>query len=278
MDSAAAVTDGVAADFVAMTFNIRTDRGLDGRNSWWFRRRATVAAIRAVAPDIAGLQEVRRLQRRYLVAELPEYELVSAGRRSGRKRGEHCPVLVSRKRFAVEDWDVRRFRGGRRGRIATIVRLVDRGSGERLGAVSTHFDHRSAAARNRSAAALALWVRETPGPWVVMGDLNATAVDPSVQTMLSAGLRDTLGHLGPRGAGVATAHAWTGRVDGARIDHILVTGDVEVVEARIVRDRPGGRLPSDHWPVVARLRLRSAASGARPRARPRTHPRARPGR
>ena len=242
------------SELVAMTFNIRTARGLDGRNSWWFRRRSTVAAIRAVAPDVAGLQEVRRLQLRYLTAHLPEYEFVSAGRGDGRMRGEHCPILLRRERFAVEEWGVRWFSDGRRGRIATIVRLAERGSDDRLGAVSTHFDHRSAAARSRSGAALGRWVREEPGPWLVMGDLNATVDDPSVQTMLSAGLRDALAHLGPRGAGLGTAHAWSGGTDGARIDHILVTAELEVVEAYIARDRPGGRLPSDHWPVVARLR------------------------
>ena len=244
----------MTGDLVVMTFNIRTDRGLDGRNSWWFRRRATVAAIRAVAPDVAGLQEVRRLQLRYLAAQLPEYEFVSAGRNNGRMRGEHCPVLVRRERFAVEEWGVRWLGDARRGRIATVVRLVERETAGRIGAVSTHFDHRSADARSRSAAALTLWVRGDPGQWVVMGDLNATVVDPSVQTLLAAGLRDALAHVGPRGPGAATAHAWRGGEDGARIDHILVTAGFDVVEARIVRERPGGRLPSDHWPVVARLR------------------------
>jgi endonuclease/exonuclease/phosphatase family metal-dependent hydrolase len=250
------------SDLVAMTFNIRTDHGLDGRNSWWFRRRSTVAAIRDVMPDLAGLQEARPLQVRYLAARLPEYEFVGAGRGKGRRRGEHCPVLVRRERFAVDEWDVRSFSRGKWGRIATIVRLAERGSSAPLGVVCTHFDHRSEPARRRSAAAVALWIREKPGPWIVLGDLNATAVAPSVQTMLSAGLHDALAHLGPRGPGLATAHAWRGGADGPRIDHILISAGLEVVEARIVRDRPGGRLPSDHWPVVARLRRTPA------RARP----------
>ncbi len=240
-------------DLTAMTFNIRTQRGLDGRNSWWLRRRATVDAIRAVAPDVAGLQEVRRAQLRYLAAQLPDYEILSRGRDNG-KRGEHCPILFRRDRFVVDRWDVRWFNVRHRGRIATIAALVERGSTARLGVACTHFDHRSAEARARSAAALALWVREMEGPRVVMGDFNATVVETCMQTMLSTGLRDALGHLAPRGADLATAHAFTGRSDGARIDHILISADLEVVEARIVRDRPGGRLPSDHWPVVARLR------------------------
>ena len=49
----------------------------------------------------------------------------------------------------------------------------------------------------------------------------------------------------------ATHHSFSGRVKGTRIDHILVPGGVQVTDARIVHDRPSGRLPSDHWPVVA---------------------------
>ena len=48
-------------------------------------------------------------------------------------------------------------------------------------------------------------------------------------------------------------HDFTGAVDGDRIDHILVTRSWKVVEAAVSHYRPGGRLPSDHWPVVATL-------------------------
>src|SRR5437763_2215081 len=110
----------------ALTFNIRTDRGLDGLNSWWFRRSATVDVIRAVAPDVVALQEVRRLQLGYLVDHLPDYEFVGRGvgrgRGKGRTRGEHCPVLFRPDRFVLDDWCVRWFGEHERGRSATFVR------------------------------------------------------------------------------------------------------------------------------------------------------------
>jgi endonuclease/exonuclease/phosphatase family metal-dependent hydrolase len=244
----------MSVELTAMTFNIRTDRGMDGLNTWWLRRKATVDTILGVAPDVAALQEVRRLQLGYLIAELSDYEVLSQGRANGRNRGEHCPVLFRRDRFVVDQWGVRWFSNNQRGRIATIVQLRERDGGAPLGVVSTHFDHRSAATRGRSAAALAIWLRATPGPWVVMGDMNATVVEASMQTMLSTGFRDALGHLAPRGPDLATSHHFTGRTDGSRIDHILISGGLEVIDATIVRERPRGRLPSDHWPVAARLR------------------------
>lgn len=237
-----------------MTFNIRTDRGLDGRNSWFLRRHALVDAIREVDPDVAGLQEVRRIQLGFLRAQLPEYGFLSAGRANGRQRGEHCPILYRHGRFDVVRWEVRWFSEDQTGRIATLAQLTDRATGARVCVANTHLDHRSAERRTNSAAALSVWLRAWEGPWIVLGDFNATAVEAGVATLLASGLRDALVQLPPRGAGAATAHRFTGGHDGVRIDHILVSPAFEVVSSSIVRTTPNGRLPSDHWPVVALLR------------------------
>jgi endonuclease/exonuclease/phosphatase family metal-dependent hydrolase len=90
----------------------------------------------------------------------------------------------------------------------------------------------------------------------VVGDLNATVADPAVALLLAGGLRDTLPGLGARGPLAATHHAWDGSTDGTRIDHVLVDADWDLLDARIDHTRPGGRPPSDHWPVVAEVVLR----------------------
>jgi endonuclease/exonuclease/phosphatase family metal-dependent hydrolase len=246
-----------------MTFNIRNGRGLDGRNLWWLRRRATAAVINAARPDVAGLQEVYRFQRRYLAGRLDGCRLVGAGRNDGGARGEAAPVLYRDQRFELQRSETRwlsgtpkvagsRTWGNRSPRIVTMAWLRDRGSGERLGAVSTHLDEASAPARRRSAEAILRWLgEEDDRPWVVLGDLNTTADDDAVRVLLDGGYRDTLAGLPGRGPGAGTEHAWKGRDDGKRIDFVLVPARWEVREAHIGRERPGGRLPSDHWPVMA---------------------------
>ena len=241
-------------DLTAMTFNIRTDRGLDGRNSWFLRRRAVVATIREVGPDVAGLQEVRRLQLAYLRAQLPEYGFLSAGRANGRRRGEHCPVLYRRDRFTVERWEVRWFAEKQSGRIVTLARLRD--AATVVNVANTHFDHRSEVRRAESGVVLSTWLQAEDGPWIVLGDFNATAADAGVTALLDGGLHDALAHLPVLGPGVATSHRFTGGHDGARIDQILVSPAFEVRTAEIVHSGPGSRLPSDHWPVAAVLGLR----------------------
>lgn len=215
------------------------------------RRRATAQAIQEIAPDLAGLQEVRPLQLRYLRRALPAYGFLSKGRAKLEGKGEHCPILYRRDRFHVERWDVRWFAPDQPDRIATIAGF------ETFGVVNTHLAERSEAARAASATTLVRWMADSPAPWIVLGDLNATPDDPPVRALLEAGFRDVLADLPADGPGAATGHEWTGKTDGRRIDHILVSPEFEVVEASIVRRRPFGRLPSDHWPVVARLSLRS---------------------
>lgn len=252
-------------DLAVMTFNVRNSRGLDGRHLWWLRRRSTVEAIRRPRPDIVGLQEVRRGQFRYLRSRLVEYEGVGAGRDDGRRRGESCPVLWRRDRVRLEHWEVRWFSDtprvpGSRGwgnhspRLVTLAWMAELATGATFGVAVTHLDAASASSRVRSGDALAAWLAEAAEvPWIVLGDLNATAEDPAVVVLRAAGWRDALADVPAHGSGAGTSHAFTGRVDGARIDHILVPDSWTVASSQILRDRPLGRLPSDHWPVVAQV-------------------------
>jgi endonuclease/exonuclease/phosphatase family metal-dependent hydrolase len=48
-----------------------------------------------------------------------------------------------------------------------------------------------------------------------------------------------------------------GETAGEKIDYVLVPPGTEVVSAAIVRTSRGGRYPSDHFPVVARVRFPS---------------------
>src|SRR5262245_55396519 len=59
--------------FCAMTFNIRYDEPADGRHAWPHRRALVVAAIRAHAPDLIGLQEANAVQFAESAAALEGY-------------------------------------------------------------------------------------------------------------------------------------------------------------------------------------------------------------
>jgi endonuclease/exonuclease/phosphatase family metal-dependent hydrolase len=250
------------------SFNVRTGFGPDGRHSWPLRAGACAAAIAGLRADVIGLQEVRLFQERGLARRLRGCAGAGAGRDDGRCRGERCTVVYRTARLRLEAWTVRWFSdtpwlpgsrswGNPIPRIVTLCRFADLWSGERLGLANLHWDGASPASRVRGAEALLEWL-DPALPWLVVGDLNATAGDPSVEHLVAGGLTDTLARLGYRGPGSATHHAWDGSTDGTRIDHVLAGPRWEVLDAFIDHARPGGRLPSDHWPVVADVVLREA--------------------
>lgn len=257
----------------AMTFNIRVDVASDGVNAWPQRRALVAELIRHEAPDVLGLQEVLLHQKRDLEAALPEYAMAGVARGDGKEAGEFSPLAWRRDRFDLvrsgtfwlsstpdapsKGWDAAL------PRIATWAVLRERASGRLVRVLNTHFDHVGVEARAESAALIARWVVQGPNaglPAIVLGDLNSTpdsepyrrlADDARAELTDSRAMTSTPPY-GPPGT-------FTGfRIDSdaaAPIDHIFVTPDVAVDGYAVITQHWGGRLPSDHYPVLATLRL-----------------------
>ena len=277
------------------TFNIRNGIAVDGFDSWPFRRRATARAIARLDADLIGLQEVYGFQQRYLLHLLPGFAATGAGRTDGRHRGERCTVLYRRARLILDGSATRWFSdtpdlpgstgwGNRLPRIVTIARFTDAEHGRSFVFANCHLEGWPPIARHRSAAALATWL-DHDLPAIVAGDLNAEPDDPTVRTLLDSGLRDVFAaqrtpnqesprlrdseanslpaietDRGARTASVDAAPPTTtggfhGRAERRRIDYLLVTREWEVEEAAVAAFRRHRRLPSDHLPVTATLRL-----------------------
>jgi endonuclease/exonuclease/phosphatase family metal-dependent hydrolase len=237
------------------TFNIRNGRAMDLVNAWPMRRHATATTIAGLGVDVIGLQEVFEFQRRYLGQRLASFRWFGEGR-DGARAGEQCPIGVSGRSVSVLDdrtlWygdtPGGRLPGASFPRIATVVRCRDELSGAEFTVVNTHLDEHLATNRSTSTRQLLEWL-DPAAPAVVLGDFNCGPDDAAV-----------IGPLARAGYQLAeltggTAHDFTGKADGPRIDHIFASPHWTIEEAEVVHDRPGGRLPSDHWPVRATLRL-----------------------
>jgi predicted extracellular nuclease len=103
--------------------------------------------------------------------------------------------------------------------------------------------------RLAQARALAAALRAGPRPLVIVGDLNAPDSSAVIQSLLAIGLRDAFASAG-RGYGYTYGHTLRPAFSFLRIDHVLLSEDVEVVRAFV-----GGKDASDHRPVIADLRL-----------------------
>jgi vancomycin resistance protein VanJ len=122
------------------------------------------------------------------------------------------------------------------------------------------------AARGRAAGGLAEWetnfqdrlaqaiqlaaaVSQAKHPVIVAGDLNADERSPVVRRLLATGLRDAYSSAAI-GYGYTLGHDLRPGFSFLRIDHVLVSPDIGVLDCR-----PGGREGSQHRPVLADLLL-----------------------
>jgi endonuclease/exonuclease/phosphatase family metal-dependent hydrolase len=260
--------EAIALD--VMTFNIRTAEGRDGDNAWPHRKHVVAETIARSSPHLVGLQEVLAEQIAYLETELPEYRWIGVDRglNGGRGLSEATPIFY---RYAelvpIESgtfWlgdppDGRRSRRGG-SRIVTWARFHHLETGRQIYAYNTHFTLRRGPRQLESAARINEHIAALPegSAVVVMGDFNAVAESSDTwEVATSQGLRDAWVIAGDRHGPSVTANGFGPPPEGwnGRIDWILVRGPVEVLTVSTIVHSVDGRYPSDHYPVLAALRV-----------------------
>jgi endonuclease/exonuclease/phosphatase family metal-dependent hydrolase len=203
--------------------------------------------------------------------DLPGYEFVGVARDDGKDKGEYSPLGFRSDRFALiasgtfwlsptpavpgKGWDAAY------PRVASWARLKDKAAKRSLLVVNTHMDHVGTTARLEGARQIRRWIasQRKPGETtVLMGDFNSPTGSPAYAAIIGPGpgaLRDSLTisrtpHFGPLGTFTAFK---VEQVEAAPIDHIFVSDDVTVLRHATLTQQSGGRLPSDHYPVLADL-------------------------
>ena len=275
-----------AGDLDVMTFNIQ-DQTIAGADVYVSsgRRRAAAQVVANARPDVLGTQEMLPEQ----VAALQE-DLTAAGLRYawyGRPRvsdeggrpddyNETNAVFWNTDALdAVDRGDVwfcppgepavqgciDRGPGWRAGdpRMATWVRLRDKGSGAELVAVNTHLDAEPPQARERGAERIVELVRKVAGdtPVVLTGDFNSGPDAAPHRVLLADGFVDVWPAAQRTGPDWGTFNRTDPKAPapGPRIDRVYTRPGLTVVAAVGDTYRPGGVFPSDHYPVVSRIRL-----------------------
>lgn len=268
-----------------MSFNIRYGTANDGENRWELRRDLVIDTIREFDPDLLGTQEVLAFQAEFLRDRLPDYKFIGAGRIDGKLEGEMTAIFYRRDRFeqleAGHFWlsETPEIPGSRSWdsslpRMVSWVRLrpsTVKGDTTQHDLVlfNTHFDHQGETARLESARLLQRTAREIAGDAsiIITGDFNAPArfgEDEPYQALLGVhesmtrDLIDTFRQSHPESIdGEGTFGGFRGDTEGPRIDWILVSPHVAVLEAGIDRRQDHDRYPSDHYPVTAIVRLKA---------------------
>ncbi|MGI8671537.1 MAG: endonuclease/exonuclease/phosphatase family protein [Luteitalea sp.] len=267
-DSAWAQT-ATAHTLRVMSFNIRYGTADDGDNHWDTRKAFLADVIRTEAPDVVGVQEALDAQLRYLFETVPGYAMVGVGRDDGMRAGEYSAILYRTDRLQVSRSDTFWFSdtpervaskhwGNNITRICTWAQFRS-AEGRTFYLYNVHLDHQSQPSREKAVALLRATIeaRDPVAPVIVTGDFNAGERNAAITRILEGGLlRDTFRVRHPDGTPVGTATGFTfGKVDGEKIDYVLTTPDIDVLDAAIVRTAREQRYPSDHFPVTATVRL-----------------------
>ena len=278
-----AAADEQTADLSVMSFNIRYGTANDGENHWEKRHEQVFGVMGQYDCDVVGLQEALRFQIDQIREALPQYGEIGVGRDDGKTKGEYSGILYRKNRLKVTDsgtfWlsDTPEVVGSTSWgntitRICTWGRFVQRRTGKPFYIFNVHLDHRSQPSREKSAVLLAQRIRdrEYNDPVIVTGDFNAGEKNPAIrylkgdfeQSAAEAGLRknpvplvDTFRVLHPEATEVGTFNSWRGERSGEKIDYVFALPGADILEAMIIFNTPGGRCPSDHFPVMARFSL-----------------------
>ncbi|MDQ3963657.1 MAG: endonuclease/exonuclease/phosphatase family protein [Actinomycetota bacterium] len=248
-----------------MSFNIRFDTILDSPGNRWADRVASVVeTVRRCDPDVVGFQEALRPQLADLTAAFPGYQGIGKPRDVG-ETAEYVPLFFRARRFDLDEsgdfWlsptpDTEGSRGWDTDvpRHCTWAKIRDTRSGSRFAVFNTHLDRWGRVARVEASRVIVTRVALAPDlPSVVLGDLNAEEASEPLATLRNAGFLDTFREIHPDAVDVQTVHHY-GETSGTRkLDYILCDVRWRVLSADIIRAPAEGRLPSDHYPVVADL-------------------------
>lgn len=267
---------GRAADpLVVMTYNLRY-ASAQPPNAWLDRRPLMRDCIRGLLPDLIGTQEGVYAQLKELAADLPEYEWLGLGRDGG-SRGEFMAIYYKRARFEPLEYDHFWLSdtpdvvgsttwGNSNRRMVTWIRFKDRTTNQEFYLLNTHFDHQIQGAREKSAKLIRERVAKlNPAlPIILTGDFNATAGDnPAYDVLVGDGYFTDTWKTAAERKGDPTLNTFNGFKpavhDSQRIDWILTHGAVETATIQIIDFARDGQYPSDHFPLVAWLRLGSPA-------------------
>ncbi|MCP3045479.1 endonuclease/exonuclease/phosphatase family protein [Xanthomonas euvesicatoria] len=251
-----------AAPLRVMSFNVRVPADTDGDKRWQVRRAAMVALIKQTHPDVFGTQELVSEQAAFLAEQLPDYRWFGQGRR-GDDSDEHMGVfydarvlqVVESGNFWLSDTPERAGSitwGNVLPRMATWALFERRSDKRRFYLFNTHFPYRDEdePARERSARLILSRIAQLPAtvPVVLTGDFNSDP-DKITYPTLTAVLRDARAQASKRSGPENTFQDFTTHPT-RRIDWILYRG-LRPTRFATLDDRPGGILPSDHYPVMA---------------------------
>lgn len=256
-----------------LSFNIRYNNPNDGDNAWPHRKQHVSSLIQFHQADIIGLQEALVGQLSDLERQLPDYAWFGVGRDDGKQGGEFTAILYRKEILTLQRqgtfWCSPTPDIPSKGWDADLNRTVtwghfERNTGESFYLFNTHFDHKGSEARAQCAQLIRRRIDTIAkqAPVIVTGDFNTTPTDKPYQhltdnTPYKKAMYDAskISELKPYGSSFTFTEFDISAVDNAPIDYIFTSDSIKVARFGVLSDSFNGRLPSDHYPLLAEVYL-----------------------
>lgn len=255
------------------SYNIRYQNNDDTQNGDGWEQRCPVICdqLNFEHPDIFGAQEVLEPQLHDMLAHLDGYEAIGVGRDDGKRKGEYAAIFYDKHKLQLLDnghfwlsqtpdkpslgWDAACIR------ICTWGLFEDMTTSLRFYFYNLHMDHVGVTARREAAKLVVERIRkhlDESTPVVLTGDFNVDQHNEIYQIFTQPGqLHDSYTEARLRFAENGTFNAYHQEQNtDSRIDHIFVSPQFQVERYGILTNTYWAdqrRLPSDHYPVFARL-------------------------
>ena len=148
-------------------------------------------------------------------------------------------------------------------RICTTA-VVELENGDKVRVYNTHLDCFLPQARDFGLKKLSQFIdknrKEEKLPVIVMGDFNATP-DSKIIKKFAAGEYNTDRFVAVQEVKrelykKSTMSKFKGKENGLHIDYIFVSEDLEIVDVDIVKYNDNGSYPSDHYPLIADIKIK----------------------
>ena len=255
-----------------MSFNIRYNSPNDGINIWDNRKDMVADVFSDYKIDIAGLQEVTKVQLDDLNNRLPDFAYIGVGRDDGKSEGEHCPIYYRKDNLTLLEHGTQWLSEtpnviGSKGwdaalpRIFTWGKFKNNANGEVFYYINTHFDHRGQLARLNSSKLLiskAAELTDGKSATIITGDFNYTKDSEGYQIMTS-----TENEIIFSDTKEITQTPFTGRPHSSNgfrerevsriIDYIFVNEGIKTTTYDILAIIKDSVYVSDHFPVISTI-------------------------
>ena len=258
------------------SFNVKHDSFLARRNAWQYRRELISDMIRPSGAAIIGVQELVPSMREDMMRRLSGYSIRGLGRNKVLEDEQSAILLKNEEVTVCFDkmfWLSKHpEKVGSRAyfsffpRICTVCEAYVKEFDTKIRVFNTHFVHICWMARTLSVQIILRHMHELNEeerlPTILMGDMNAKPNSKPIQ-ILSENLHEypdihltNIWSCFDSDEIINTYHGFRGKERGLPIDYIFISDELEFEEAYIDRTSFDGRYPSDHYPLIAALRLK----------------------